>query len=63
MLKTFPSNRSIVLQSEPEPHMRMLLGRAFLMEVEKGDRDMMILFARAFLVHALMNGAINGAAS
>lgn len=33
------------------------------MEVERGDRDMMILFARAFLVHALMNGAINGAAS
>ncbi len=43
--------------------MKMLLGRAFLMEVERGDRDMMILFARAFLVQALMNGAIRDAAS
>ena len=43
--------------------MKMLLGRAFLMEVERGDRDMMILFARAFLVQALMNGAIKDAAS
>jgi hypothetical protein len=63
MLKSLPSNLSAVLQNEPEPDLKMLLGRAFLLEVEKGDRDMMILFARAFLVHALMNGAIKDAAS
>jgi hypothetical protein len=43
--------------------MKLLLGKAFLMEVEKGDREKMLLFARAFLVHALMNGAVNNQAS
>lgn len=52
-----------VLQNEPEPDLKVLLGKAFLMEVEKGNRDMMLLFARAFLVQALMNGAIKNHAS
>ncbi|MEE9116842.1 MAG: hypothetical protein V3U09_08100 [Thermoplasmata archaeon] len=63
ILKTFPFNQVIVFQNEPQPDLKMLLGRAFLLEVESGDRDMMILFARAFLVHALMNGTIRGTAS
>jgi hypothetical protein len=60
---TFSSNHSTVLQNEREPDLKMLLGKAFLLEVERGDRDMMILFARAFLVQALMNGAIKETAS
>jgi hypothetical protein len=52
-----------VLLNDNEPDLKMLLGRAFLLEVERGDRDLMILFARAFLVHALMNGAIKDTAS
>jgi len=52
-----------VLQSESEPDFKALLGKAFLMEVERGDREKMILFARAFLVHVLMNGAVDDRAS
>jgi hypothetical protein len=63
MLKNFQLNPNNVLQNEPEPDLKMLLGRAFLLEVERGDRDMMILFARAFLVQALLNGAIKDTAS
>jgi hypothetical protein len=63
MLKTLPFNGSIVLQNEREPDLKLLLGRAFLMEVEKGDREMMVLFARAFLVQALLNGAVKDTAS
>lgn len=63
MLKNLASNRFPVLQDESGPDMKLLLGKAFLMEVEKGDREKMLLFARAFLVHALMNGAVNNQAS
>ena len=49
--------------NEPEGDFKMLLGRAFLMELERGDRDMMILFARAFLIQTLMNGKIRDNAS
>jgi hypothetical protein len=60
---TLSSNHLSVLQNDIEPDFKMLLGRAFLIEVERGDRDMMILFARAFLVQALTNGAIRDTAS
>ncbi len=63
MLKTLPSNLFFVLLNESEPDMKTLLGRAFLLEVEKGDREKMVLFARAFLVHALFSGAIRNTAS
>ncbi len=63
MLNTPPPNLFFVLLNEYEPDMKTLLGRAFLLEVEKGDMEKMVLFARAFLVHTLMSGAIRRTAS
>lgn len=48
---------------EPKANMKVLLGRAFLMGLERDDKDMTLLFARAFLVHVLMNNSFGKNAS
>ncbi len=63
MLKTLPFNFRFVLKDESGPDMKLLLGKAFLMEMERGDTEKMVLFARAFLIHALRNGSIVNRAS
>ena len=47
-----------MFQEEPSDNLKVLFGRAFLMELEKEDMEMALLFARAFLIRALMNGSM-----
>ncbi|UCD92916.1 MAG: hypothetical protein JSV43_03090 [Methanobacteriota archaeon] len=52
-----------MLREESKPNMKLLPGRAFLHGLELEDKEMILLFARAFLVHVLMNGALGDNAS
>lgn len=48
---------------ESTANMRLLLGRAFLHELEMDNTEMAVLFARAFLVHVMTNGGFGDNAS
>ena len=52
--------RATMASDSPEVQTKIAFGRAFLVEVERGDRDLATLFAKAFLVQG---GLVNGAAS
>lgn len=52
-----------MLREESEDDLKVLFGRAFLMQLERHDIQIAILFARAFLVRAMMNGTFGDNAS
>ena len=61
--KVHISTQLPMFQEDPSDNLKVLFGRAFLMELEKDDLEMALLFARAFLIRALMNGSMPGNAS